>query len=379
MEFETTALHAGERPDKLYGAISVPIYQTSTFEFEDIGKTRGFDYTRSGNPTRKALEDTLAALEGGSFAVAFASGMAAESTLMHLLTPGDRILAQKDLYGGSYRLLAAVLKPWGIETDFVDFYDVDAFEHAVSPATRMVWIESISNPLLGVPDIPRIVQIVKDHGTLSVVDNTFASPAFCNPLELGADVVVHSTTKYLNGHSDVIGGAIVTKDSLLAERIGYFSNALGTTQAPFDSWLVLRGLDTLGLRMRGHEANALQSARFLETHPAVERVYYPGLETHPSHAQAKRLLKGFGGVVSFVAKGGQEGAFRFLRQIRLIKLAESLGGTHSLAQHPATMSHATMPQDVRRTAGIEEGLVRLSIGLENSKDLLADLEEALKA
>lgn len=379
MEFETTALHAGERPEKLYGAISVPIYQTSTFEFEDIGKTRGFDYTRSGNPTRKALEDTLAALEGGSFAVAFASGIAAESTLMHLLAPGDRILAQKDLYGGSYRLLAAILKPWGIETDFVDLYNLGDVERTVSPNTRMVWIESISNPLLGVPDIPGIVQIAKDHGLLSVVDNTFASPVFCNPLELGADIVVHSTTKYINGHSDVIGGAIVTKDPRLAERIGYFANALGTTQAPFDSWLVLRGLDTLWLRMRCHEANALQAARFLETHPAVERVYYPGLETHTSHAQAKRLLKGFGGVVSFVAKCGQEGAFRFLRQIRLIKLAESLGGTHSLAQHPATMSHATMPQDVRRAAGIEEGLVRLSMGLENPKDLLADLQEALKA
>jgi len=379
VEFETTALHAGERPEKLYGAISVPIYQTSTFEFEDIGKTRGFDYTRSGNPTRKALEDTLAALEGGSFAVAFATGMAAESTLMHLLAPGDRILAQKDIYGGSYRLLAAILKPWGIETDFVDLYNLGNVERTVSPNTRMVWIESISNPLLGVPDIPGIVQIAKDHGILSVVDNTFASPVFCNPLELGADIVVHSTTKYINGHSDVIGGAIVTKDPRLAERIGYFANALGTTQAPFDSWLVLRGLDTLGLRMRCHEANALQAARFLETHPAVEHVYYPGLETHPSHAQAKRLLKGFGGVVSFVAKCGQEGAFRFLRQIRLIKLAESLGGTHSLAQHPSTMSHATMPQDVRRAAGIEEGLVRLSIGLENPKDLLADLQEALKA
>jgi cystathionine beta-lyase/cystathionine gamma-synthase len=379
VEFETTALHAGERPEKLYGAISVPIYQTSTFEFEDIGKTRGFDYTRSGNPTRKALEDTLAALEGGSFAVAFATGMAAESTLMHLLAPGDRILAQKDLYGGSYRLLAAILKPWGIETDFVDLYNLGEVERTVSPNTRMVWIESISNPLLGVPDIPGIVQIAKDHGILSVVDNTFASPVFCNPLELGADIVVHSTTKYINGHSDVIGGAIVTKDPRLAERIGYFANALGTTQAPFDSWLVLRGLDTLGLRMRCHEANALQAARFLEAHPAVDRVYYPGLETHPSHAQAKRLLKGFGGVVSFVAKCGQEGAFRFLRQIRLIKLAESLGGTHSLAQHPATMSHATMPQDVRRAAGIEEGLVRLSMGLENPKDLLADLREALKA
>lgn len=379
MEFETTALHAGERPEKLYGAISVPIYQTSTFEFEDIGKTRGFDYTRSGNPTRKALEDTLAALEGGSFAVAFASGMAAESTLMHLLAPGKRILAQKDLYGGSYRLFAAVLKPWGIETDFVDLYNLGEVERTVSPNTRMVWIESVSNPLLGVPDIQRIVQIAKDHGILSVVDNTFASPVFCNPLELGADIVVHSTTKYLNGHSDVIGGAIITKDPKLGERIGYFANALGTTQAPFDSWLVLRGLDTLGLRMRCHEANALQAARFLETHPAVERVYYPGLETHPSHAQAKRLLKGFGGVVSFVAKCGQEGSFRFLRRIRLIKLAESLGGTHSLAQHPATMSHATMPQDVRRAAGIEEGLVRLSIGLESPKDLLADLQEALKA
>jgi len=305
--------------------------------------------------------------------------MAAESTLMHLLAPGDRILAQKDIYGGSYRLLAAILKPWGIETDFVDLYNLGNVERTVSPNTRMVWIESISNPLLGVPDIPGIVQIAKDHGILSVVDNTFASPVFCNPLELGADIVVHSTTKYINGHSDVIGGAIVTKDPRLAERIGYFANALGTTQAPFDSWLVLRGLDTLGLRMRCHEANALQAARFLETHPAVEHVYYPGLETHPSHAQAKRLLKGFGGVVSFVAKCGQEGAFRFLRQIRLIKLAESLGGTHSLAQHPATMSHATMPQDVRRAAGIEEGLVRLSMGLENPKDLLADLREALKA
>lgn len=379
MEFETAALHSGERPDKLYGAISVPIYQTSTFAMEDVGKTRGFEYTRSGNPTRKVLEDTLATLEVGSRACAFASGMAAESTLVHLLRPGERILAQKDLYGGSYRLFTDILKPWGIETDFVDAYDIGTLERAVSPATRMVWIESISNPLLGVADMPGIVRFAKDHSLFSVVDNTFASPVFCNPLTMGADIVVHSTTKYLNGHSDVIGGAVITKDQALGERIAFLANALGTSQAPFDSWLVLRGLDTLALRVRAHEANALEAAHFLEAHPLVERVYYPGLETHPSHDLAKRLLKGFGGMVSFLAKDGQEGAFRFLRNLRRFKLAGSLGGTHSLAQHPATMSHATMPEAIRKAAGIEEGLVRLSIGLENSKDLLEDIQGALSA
>lgn len=377
MEFETASLHSGDRPDRLFGAISVPVYQTSTFEFEDVGVTRGFDYTRSGNPTRKVLEDTLASLEGGTSGVAFASGMAAASTLVHLLEPGDRILAQKDLYGGSYRLFMAILKPWGIETDFVDIYDLKALDKAITPKTRMVWIETISNPLLGVPDIPGVVQIAKERGILSVVDNTFASPAFCNPIALGADVVLHSTTKYINGHSDVIGGAIVTKDSKLGERIGFLANALGATQAPFDCWLVLRGLDTLMYRMRAHESNALKVAQFLESHPSIERVFYPGLKTHPSQTQAKRLLKGFGGVVSFLMEGGQEAAFGFLRRLHLIKLAESLGGTHSLIEHPATMSHATLSKNARLTAGIEDGLLRLSVGLENPTDLLFDLEGAL--
>ena len=377
MEFESKAIHAGSRPDPLYGAVSVPIYQTSNFVFEDMGKSKGFEYTRSANPTRKVLEDTLAALEGGEKAFVFASGMAAETTIFHLLRPGDHVVAQQDLYGGTYRLLTGVMAHFGIAVTFVDAGDISAFEKAILPNTKMIWLESISNPLLHVADFRPIVDLGHARGALTVMDNTFASPYFFNPLSIGVDIVLHSTTKYINGHCDVIGGAVVVRDQTLGETIGYLANALGTAQAPFDAWLVLRGVETLAVRMQRHEQNALAVARFLEQHPKVKKVYYPGLGSHHSHETAKRYLNGFGGVVSFEIAGGIEAAHAFFKRLKIFGFAESLGGLSSLCQHPATMSHAAMPEEYRKTLGICDDLIRLSIGLEHEKDLLRDLEEGL--
>ncbi len=377
MEFESKAIHAGNRPDPLYGAVSTPIYQTSNFIFEDMGQSKGFEYTRSANPTRKVLEDTLAALEEGNRALVFASGMAAEATLMHLLRPGDHLVAQQDLYGGTYRLLQGVMVHFGIETTFVDAKDSEQVEKALRSNTKMIWLESISNPLLHVADFEPIVKLAKTRGILSVIDNTFASPYFFNPFSLGFDVVVHSTTKYINGHCDVIGGAVIVQDAELGEKIAYLANALGTSQAPFDAWLVLRGLETLAIRMQKHEQNALQIAQFLEQHPHVEKVYHPGLESHASHHLAKRYLRGFGGMVSFEIAGGIEAARQFFRRVQWFGFAESLGGIASLCQHPATMSHAAMPEDHRRALGIRDNLIRLSIGLEHIQDLIDGLEKGL--
>jgi cystathionine beta-lyase/cystathionine gamma-synthase len=378
MRFETISVHAGDRPDKRYGAISVPIYQTSTFVFEDVGKTRGFDYSRTANPTRKVLQDTIAQLEGGKAGFAFATGMAAEATVLHLLKAGDHIISGDDVYGGTYRLLQNVMTEFGIEVTFLRLDNRKKIEAAIKPNTKMIWLETPSNPLLNIVDLEMIAGIARKHKLLSVIDNTFATPFFLKPIEFGIDLVVHSTTKYLNGHCDVVGGAVVTTTDELSERMQYMLNALGTCQSPFDCWLVMRGIETLACRMRQHEANAKAVADYLNGHKAVAKTFYPGLKTHPGHNIARRQMTGFGGMVSFEINGGMAAVTRFLKRIKVFSLAESLGGVASLAEHPGTMSHASMDPNHRKKVGINENLIRLSIGLENVDDLIEDLGQALK-
>jgi len=378
MRFETLAIHAGERPDKAFGAISVPIYQTSAFVFEDVGKTRGYDYSRTANPTRKVLEDTIAQLEGGKAGFAFATGMAAETTVMHLLKTGDHVISGDDVYGGTYRLFQNVMCDFGLGFTFLRMNSRQVIEQAIKPNTRMLWLETPSNPLLNIVDIEMAVDVAKKHKLLTVIDNTFATPYFLRPIEYGVDIVVHSTTKYLNGHCDVVGGAVVTTTDELTKRVQFLLNAMGTCASPFDCWLVLRGIETLPVRMKQHEENAIAVANYLKGHPAVKRVLYPGLDSHPGHEIAKGQMKGFGGVVSFELAGGIERVSSFLKRIKVFSLAESLGGVASLAEHPSTMSHASMPKDYREKVGITDELIRLSVGLENADDLIDDLEQALK-
>ena len=378
MRFETLAIHTGERPDTAFGAISVPIYQTSTFVFEDVGKTRGYDYSRSANPTRKVLEDTIAQLEGGKAGFAFATGMAAEATVIHLLKRGDHVISGDDVYGGTYRLFQNVMGDFGLDFTFLRMDNREKIEQAIKPNTRMLWLETPSNPLLNIVDIEMVVDIAKKHHILTVIDNTFATPYFLRPIEYGIDLVVHSTTKYLNGHCDVVGGAVVTTTDELTERVQFLLNAMGTCASPFDCWLVLRGIETLPLRMRQHENNAFTVANYLVGHPKVKRVFYPGLKSHPGYEIAKRQMRGFGGMVSFELKDGIKAVNSFLRRIKIFSLAESLGGVASLAEHPATMSHASMPRDYREKVGITDGLIRLSVGLENIDDLIEDLGQALE-
>jgi len=378
MRFETLAIHAGERPDKTFGAISVPIYQTSTFAFEDIGKTRGYDYSRTANPTRKVLEDTIAQLEGGKAGFAFATGMAAEATVIHLLKAGDHVISGDDVYGGTYRLFEDVMRDFGLEFSFLRMNDRRRIEETIKPNTKMLWLETPSNPLLNIVDLEMVVDIAKQHNLMTVIDNTFATPYFLRPIGYGVDLVVHSTTKYLNGHCDVVGGAVVTTTDELSQRVQFLLNAMGTCASPFDCWLVLRGIETLPVRMKRHEENAIAVANYLKGHPAVEKVFFPGLESHPGHEIAKRQMKGFGGVVSFEVKGGIESVNTFLRRLKVFYLAESLGSVASLAEHPATMSHASMPKDYREKVGITDGLIRLSVGLENIDDLVEDLWQALE-
>jgi cystathionine gamma-lyase/cystathionine beta-lyase len=378
MRFETLAIHAGERPDATFGAVSVPIYQTSTFIFEDVGKTRGYDYSRTANPTRKVLEDTIAQLEGGKAGFAFATGMAAEATVMHLLEAGSHVISGDDVYGGTYRLFQNVMQNFGLEFTFLRMDSRERIEDAIKPNTRMLWLETPSNPLLNIVDIEMAVDIAKKHNILTVIDNTFATPYFLRPIEYGVDLVVHSTTKYLNGHCDVIGGAVVTTTDELTQKVQFLLNAMGTCASPFDCWLVLRGIETLPVRMKQHEENAIAVANYLKGHPAIEKVFYPGLDSHPGHEIARRQMKGFGGVVSFKSNGGIEAANSFLKRIKVFSLAESLGGVASLAEHPATMSHASMPEDYREKVGITDELIRLSVGLENIDDLIEDLSQALE-
>ena len=378
MKFETIAIHAGERPDKMYGAVSVPIYQTSTFAFEDVGKPKGYDYSRTANPTRKVLEDTIAQLEGGKAGFAFATGMAAEATVMHLLKAGDHIISGDDVYGGTYRLFQNVMQDFGLEFTFLRMDVRERIERAIKPNTRMLWLETPSNPLLNIVDIEMAVDIARKHNLMTVIDNTFATPYFLRPIEYGIDLVVHSTTKYLNGHCDVVGGAVVTTTDELTEKVQFLLNAMGTCASPFDCWLVLRGIETLPVRMERHEENASAVAKYLTGHTSVSRVFYPGLESHPGHEIARRQMRGFGGVVSIELRDGVEAVNRFLSRIKVFSLAESLGGVASLAEHPATMSHASMPREHREKVGITDGIIRLSIGLENIDDLIDDLRQALE-
>ena len=359
MRFETIAIHAGDRPDATTGAISVPIYQTSTFAFDDVGKTRGWDYSRTANPTRKVLEDTIAQLEGGKAGFAFATGMAAETTVMHLLKTGDHVISGDDVYGGTYRLFQDVMRAFGLEFTFLRMDNGERIEEAIKPNTRMLWLETPSNPLLNIVDIEMVVDIAKKHKLLTVIDNTFATPYFLRPIEYGVDLVVHSTTKYLNRHCDVVGGAVVTTTDELSQKVQFLLNAMGTCAAPFGCWLALRGIETLPVRMKQHEENAFAVANYLKGHPKVKGVLYPGLESHKRHEIAKRQMKGFGGVVSFELGSDIECVNTFLRKLKVFSLAESLGGVASLAEHPATMSHASMPKDYRKKVGITDELIRL--------------------
>ncbi|MBB5877167.1 cystathionine gamma-synthase [Xanthomonas sp. 3498] len=375
----TLAIHGGQHPDPSTGAVMPPIYATSTYAQSSPGEHQGFEYSRTHNPTRFAYERCVAALEGGSRGFAFASGMAATATVIELLDSGSHVIAMDDLYGGSYRLFERVRKRTAaLEFGFVDLTDPAAFEAAIRPTTKMVWIETPTNPMLKIVDIAAIAAIARKHGLLVVVDNTFASPLLQRPLALGADIVVHSATKYLNGHSDMVGGmAVVGDNAELAEQLAFLQNSVGGVQGPFDSFLALRGLKTLPLRMRAHCDNALALAQWLETHPAVEKVIYPGLPSHPQHALAGRQMAGYGGIVSIVLKGGFDAAKRFCERTRLFTLAESLGGVESLVNHPAVMTHASVPVQRRDQLGISDALVRLSVGVEDVGDLRHDLEQAL--
>ena len=375
----TLAIHGGQSPDPSTGAVMPPIYATSTYAQSSPGVHQGFEYSRTHNPTRFAYERCAAALEGGSRGFAFASGLAATSTLLELLDSGDHVIAMDDLYGGSYRLFERVRRrSAGLSFSFVDLTDPAQFEAAITPKTRLVWIETPTNPLLKIVDIAAIAAIAKQHGLLVAVDNTFASPILQRPLEHGADIVMHSATKYLNGHSDMVGGMLVVGDnSALADQLAFLQNAIGGVQGPFDSFLALRGLKTLHLRMRAHCENALDLAAWLEGQPGVERVLYPGLASHPQHELAKRQMAGFGGIISVYLEGGFEGAKRFCERLEVFTLAESLGGVESLANHPAVMTHASVPAERRAEIGIGDNLVRLSVGVEDVEDLRADLAHAL--
>jgi cystathionine gamma-lyase len=378
--FATRVIHGGQHPDPLTGAVMPPIYATSTYVQSSPGVHQGFEYSRTRNPTRDALQAAVANLEGGAAGFAFASGMAASATLLELLDAGSHIIAMHDLYGGSYRLLENVRKrSAGHSVSFVDLTDAAALTAAVRPETRMVWVETPTNPLLKLVDLAAVAQIAKQHSLLAVCDNTFATPYLQRPLEHGFDLVVHSTTKYLNGHSDAIGGAAVVRaDAELEERIAYLQNAVGGVPGPFDSYLTLRGIKTLALRMERHCANALAVARFLEGHAAIERVFYPGLASHPQHALAQRQMRGgYGGIVTAVLRGGLAAARRTLERCRLFALAESLGGVESLIEHPALMTHSSLPAALRQSLGISDGLIRLSVGVEDLEDLLGELRRAL--
>jgi cystathionine gamma-synthase len=377
MDPVTRLVHAGQEIDRAYRSITTPIYQTSTFRFEDVGATSGFEYTRLGNPTRQALETLLAALEGGVGAVAAASGMGAISIALAVLEAGAHVLCTRDCYGGTYRLLAHLQRQGTLEVSFLDLSDPAAREQALKPTTRAVWVETPSNPLLRITDLADLTAFAHARGLLVIADNTFLSPLLQRPMDFGVDLVVHSTTKYLNGHADVVGGAVVARTEALNRAIQFAAKTGGAVQAPFDAWLVLRGMKTLHLRMAAHEENARAVAAFLAQHPKVECVHYPGLETHPGHALAKRQQRGFGGMVSFAVRGGAAEARKVLQQTRVFALAESLGGVESLIGHPATMSHAAMPPEHRRAAGIDDHLLRLSVGIEARQDLIDDLERSL--
>jgi cystathionine beta-lyase/cystathionine gamma-synthase len=377
MKFSTKAIHAGQEPDPSTGAIMTPIYQTSTYAQTGMGEHKGFEYARTGNPTRSALEACIASLENGTHGLAFASGMAAESTVLSLLSAGDHMISCDDLYGGSYRIFERIMRRYNVDTSYVPAGSVADYEKAIRPNTKLIWLETPTNPLLRLVDIRAIAEIAHRHNLLLVVDNTFSSPYFQQPLTLGADIVLHSTTKYINGHSDVVGGAVVTSNEEIYEALKFQQNAAGAVPGPFDVWLTLRGIKTLAVRMRQHEENAVSVARFLMEHPRVEKVYYPGLSSHPDHELAKRQMSGFGGMVSFQFKGTFADVEQVVRRFKVFTFAESLGGVESLVCHPATMTHGSIPRDIREARGLTDTLLRLSVGIEDIEDILGDLEQAL--
>ena len=377
MQFETKAIWVGQAADKATGSTIVPIYQTSTFTQEAVNQNKGYEYTRVGNPTRTALDSCLASLEEGRYGLSFSSGLAAEHAVLSILRPGDHVVVPEDMYGGTYRLIKEILEPYNITFTFTDFTDLDLVQRAFISSTKMVWIETPTNPTLKIFDIEAISEISHKKNSIVVVDNTFLSPFFQKPLLLGADIVVHSTTKYINGHSDVIGGAVVMNDTELYDKIKFVQKAVGAIPSPFDSWLTLRGVKTLAVRMKQHEKNAFKVAGFLQTQPNVLEVFFPGLETHPGHMIAKKQMTGFGGVVSFKLKGGLEECNTFFKKLKIFQLADSLGGIESLANYSALMTHDYFPEKLRRKIGVTDNLIRLSIGIEHIDDLIEDLKYAL--
>jgi cystathionine beta-lyase/cystathionine gamma-synthase len=378
MHFNSKTIHGGQEPDQAYGAVMPPIYQTSTYAQTTPGGHKGFEYSRTHNPTRQALERALASIESGDYGFAFGSGLAAMDAVLKLLKPGDEVISTDDLYGGSYRLFTKIFEDFGIQFHFVNMSNPKAVEAGVTSKTKMVWVETPTNPMMNIIDIKAMAQLCKKHKLLLAVDNTFASPYLQQPLVLGADIVMHSATKYLAGHSDVILGSLVTKDSKLAERLAFIQNASGAVPGPMDSFLTLRGIKTLHLRMQRHCENAAQIAKYLQEHPKIEKVYWPGFESHPNHDIAKSQMTDFGGMLSFITKGADyKAAIQIVEKLKLFTLAESLGGVESLAGHPASMTHASIPKAQREKSGVVDALIRLSVGVEDVRDLIADLEQAI--
>jgi len=378
MKFATKAIHAGVHPDPATGAIMTPIYQTSTYVQEGVGNHKGYEYSRTLNPTRHALEKNIAAIENGKFGACFGSGLAAIDCVLKMLNPGDDVISTNDVYGGSYSIFRTIFEKYGIKFHFVNMQDVDAVASLVNENTKMIWVETPTNPMMNIVDIEAMAKISKAAGAMLCVDNTFATPYLQNPLDLGADMVMHSVTKYLGGHSDVVMGALVCSDENIANEMYRIQNSSGAVTAPMDSFLVLRGIKTLHLRVQRHCENGEKVARFLATHPKIDNVYWPGFETHPNHDVAKKQMRGFGGMISFTLKGNQlEDALNIVKKVEIFALAESLGGVESLIGHPATMTHASIPKDIREQSGVVDSLIRLSVGIEDADDLIADLTQAL--
>ena len=378
LKFNSKTIHGGQKPDKAYGAVMPPIYQTSTYAQTTPGGHMGYEYSRSANPTRTALENSLASIENGNYGLAFASGLAAIDAIIKLLDPGDEVVSTNDLYGGSYRLFKQVFEKFGIGFNFIGMHDADKIETYITDKTKLIWVETPTNPMMNIIDIKAVSKLTKKHNILLAVDNTFATPYLQVPLDLGADIVMHSATKYLGGHSDVVVGALVVKDKDLADKLYFIQNASGAVCGPMDSFLVLRGIKTLHVRMQRHCENGKAIAEYLTKHPKIEKVFWPGLESHPNHAIAKSQMTDFGGMISFVPKGSSyEDAINIVEKLEIFTLAESLGGVESLAGHPASMTHASIPKEEREKSGVVDSLIRLSVGIEDVEDLIADLEQAI--
>ncbi len=378
LKFNSKTIHGGQHPDKAYGAVMPPIYQTSTYAQTTPGGHKGFEYSRSGNPTRTALENSLASIENGKYGLAFASGLAAMDAVIKLLNPGDEVVSTNDLYGGSYRLFKQIFEKYGITFHFIGMQDPGKIEGYINDKTKLICVETPTNPMMNIINIKAVSDMARKHGVLLAVDNTFATPYIQQPLDLGADIVMHSATKYLGGHSDVVVGGLVVKDKTLADKLYFIQNASGAVCGPMDSFLVLRGIKTLHVRMQRHNENGIAIANFLADHPKIEKVYWPGFEDHPNHNVAKEQMKGFGGMISFITKGSNyDDAIKIVEKLQLFTLAESLGGVESLAGHPASMTHASIPKEEREKSGVVDALIRLSVGIEDVDDLIADLEQAI--